>query len=149
MLNRSQLAEQAEDKGSNTTTNDTMGDLIAARFSRRELMRGALAVSAISATLSPFALATASGVQAQTALPKPAFDFKEITAGPGVNHDVAEGYDADVLMRPGVARRAGVRSDGADRRRAAHAVRLQQRLRRLPADAWVGPLVARPARRQS
>jgi secreted PhoX family phosphatase len=101
MLNRSQLAEQAEDKGSNTTTNDTMGDLIAARFSRRELMRGALAVSAISATLSPFALATASGVQAQTALPKPAFDFKEITAGPGVNHDVAEGYDADVLMRWG------------------------------------------------
>jgi secreted PhoX family phosphatase len=101
MQNRSQFAEAAEDIGSNTSDNASMGDIIAARFSRREWLRGALAVSAISATVSPFALLTASGVRAQIALPKPSFDFKEITAGPGADHAVAEGYDVDVLMRWG------------------------------------------------
>ncbi|MDB5544993.1 MAG: dTDP-glucose 4,6-dehydratase [Hyphomicrobiales bacterium] len=101
MQNRSQIAEAAEDTGSNTSDNASMGDIIAARFSRREWLRGALAVSAISATVSPFALLTASGVRAQTALPKPSFDFKEITAGPGADHAVADGYDVDVLMRWG------------------------------------------------
>ena len=101
MLNRSQQAEDAENVGTNPSSNLTMGDVIAARFSRRDWLRGALAVSAISATVSPLALAAASSAQARTALPTPAFDFREITAGPGTDHAVAEGYDVDVLMRWG------------------------------------------------
>ncbi len=101
MLNRSQQAEDAENIGSNPSSNLTMGDVIAARFSRRDWLRGALAVSAISATVSPLALAAASSAQTRTALPTPAFDFREITAGPGTSHAVAEGYDVDVLMRWG------------------------------------------------
>ncbi|MDJ1156731.1 PhoX family phosphatase [Chelatococcus sp. SYSU_G07232] len=98
-LNRSQRYEEAENAGSNTSGNPTMGEIIAERFSRRDLLRGALAVTAISATVSPLALATAEKAQAQNG--RPAFNFKEIAAGSDETHHVAEGYDADVLIRWG------------------------------------------------
>ncbi len=43
----------------NHSANPTMGELIGQRFSRRGLLKGALAVSAISATVGATALATA------------------------------------------------------------------------------------------
>ena len=100
-MNRSQKAEAAEDIGSSPAANPTLGDIIATRYDRREWLRGALAVTAISATVSPLALATASGVLAETSLPKPSFDFVELAAGSDENHAVAEGYDAQVLIRWG------------------------------------------------
>jgi hypothetical protein len=45
------------DVGINPTENATMGEIIAARFSRRDLLRGSLAVAAISATVGTNALA--------------------------------------------------------------------------------------------
>ena len=91
------LAEAAEDEGSNATANPTIGDLIAERLSRRELLTGLLAVSAVSAVLPP------ARTQAQTAggTPTPPFIFDEIAAGIDETHHVAAGYDADVLMRWG------------------------------------------------
>jgi hypothetical protein len=100
-LSRAQRAELAEDAGANTSANPTMGDIIAERLDRRDLLKGLLAVSAISATVSPLALATADQVNAQTANTTPSFNFKEIAAGSDENHHVAEGYDADVLIRWG------------------------------------------------
>ena len=59
LLTRSQAAEEAENQASNPSPNPTMGEIIAARYSRRDLLRGALAVTAISATVAPLALAVA------------------------------------------------------------------------------------------
>jgi secreted PhoX family phosphatase len=97
-LIRSQAAEAAEDGGSNGSANPTMGDLIAARFNRRDLLQGTLAVAAIGATVSPIALAHAARAQSRTT---PSFDFKEVTAGSDEKHHVAEGYDAEILIRWG------------------------------------------------
>lgn len=85
----------------NPTGNPTMGELISTRFSRRGLLKGALAVSAISATVGTVALATADEARAQNAAKGSAFAFKEVEVGVDENHHVAEGYDADVLLRWG------------------------------------------------
>lgn len=100
-LTRSQAYEESENVGSNTTPNPTMGEIIATRFDRRDILRGALAVTAISATVSPLALAVADWAQAQGATS--AFSFKELPAGVDEKHFVADGYDADILIRWGDA----------------------------------------------
>jgi secreted PhoX family phosphatase len=83
----------------NPTQNPTMGELISARFSRRGLLKGALAVSAISATVGTTALIAADEARAQAK--GSAFSFKEVEAGVDDKHHVAEGYDADILLRWG------------------------------------------------
>ena len=65
-----------------------MGELISLCFSRRGLLKGPLAVSAIAATEG----AAANGS---------AFRFVEVEAGVHETHHVAEGYDAEVLLRWG------------------------------------------------
>jgi uncharacterized protein len=95
---RSQRFEDAENAGTNVSANPTMGDIIAERLSRRDIMRGALAVSAITAAVTPAALREAA---AQAANTTPSFGFKEIAAGSDERHHVADGYDADILIRWG------------------------------------------------
>ena len=58
--------------------------------------RGALAVGAVSATLRIPAFA-----QAPAPTAKSAFNFVEIEAGSDEKHHVAQGYDADILIRWG------------------------------------------------
>jgi len=96
---RSQAYEASEDTGRNLSVNPTLGDVIAARFHRRDLLKGALGVAAISATIGPRALAAA--VPAQAGATASRFTFKEIEAGVDANHRVAEGYDAKILIRWG------------------------------------------------
>ena len=98
LLTRSIRAELAEDNGSNATHNETMGDIIARRYSRRDFMRGSLAVAAISATVSPLAIVAAETARAQGS---PRFAFQEVAAGVDTKHHVAAGYDADILIRWG------------------------------------------------
>jgi len=85
----------------NTSDNPTMGELISARFSRRGFLQGSLAVSAIAATVSPLAILSAQDARAQEG--GSAFNFTEVEAGIDENHHVAEGYDADILLRWGDA----------------------------------------------
>ena len=92
--------EEADGAGHNATSNPTMGEIISARFSRRGFLQGSLAVSAIAATVSPLALLTASEARAAATS---AFNFNEVEAGIDAMHHVAEGYDADVLLRWGDA----------------------------------------------
>lgn len=82
----------------NPTDNRTMGEIIAARFSRRDFLMGSLAVSAIAATVSPLALVAADEARAAEGS---AFKFDELEAGIDDKHHVAPGYDADVLLRWG------------------------------------------------
>ncbi len=65
-----------------------MGDVIAARYDRRDILKGALGVAAIAATISPLAIAAASDALAETAS---RFKFKELQAGSDTNHHVADG----------------------------------------------------------
>jgi secreted PhoX family phosphatase len=95
------LLEHEDAEPRNPTENPTMGELISQRFSRRGLLKGALAVSAISATVGAAALATAEEAKAESGANGSAFAFKEVEAGVDANHHVAEGYDADVLLRWG------------------------------------------------
>ncbi|GLK57494.1 secreted PhoX family phosphatase [Methylopila capsulata] len=96
---RAVACEEAENVGRNDSANPTLGEIIAARFSRREMMRGALAATAIAATISPRAFDAAGAAWA--AEPASRFDFEEIEAGIDETHHVADGYDADVLLRWG------------------------------------------------
>ncbi|MGC4026040.1 MAG: PhoX family phosphatase [Mesorhizobium sp.] len=97
-LFRSSLLEENEGPGHNATDNRTMGEIIAARFSRRDLLKGSLAVSAIAATVGPAALLLADEARADTGS---AFVFDEVRAGVDDKHHVAPGYDADILLRWG------------------------------------------------
>jgi len=94
--------EAAENEGSNPTGNPTLGDMVAARLSRRDLMQGLVAVSVASEVLWPRALEAAEAKE-QTLAPSP-FDFAELSVAPSSpTHHVAEGYDADILIRWGDA----------------------------------------------
>jgi secreted PhoX family phosphatase len=97
LFKTSQL-EEADSAPRNPTANPTMGEIIAARFSRRGFLKGSLAVSAIAATVSPIALITADNARAAGTS---AFTFNEVKAGVDDKHYVAEGYDADILLRWG------------------------------------------------
>jgi secreted PhoX family phosphatase len=94
--------EAAENVGSNPTRNPTLGDMVAARLSRRDLMQGLVAVSVAAEVLWPQAL---SAAQAADGAPQQSpFDFVELSVAPSSDtHHVAEGYDADVLIRWGDA----------------------------------------------
>ncbi|MDF2969970.1 MAG: dTDP-glucose 4,6-dehydratase [Microvirga sp.] len=97
---RASELEDSGDVGVNPTHNLTMGEIIATRFNRRDLLRGSLAVAAISATVGHRALA-ANEQPAKKASNPISFDFKEIEAGVDHTHHVAEGYDAQMLLRWG------------------------------------------------
>jgi secreted PhoX family phosphatase len=99
VLPRAMRAELAEDKPSNPSANPTMGELIDRRFGRRDILRGGLAVAAIAAAAPLTALLTVES-KAQTT-GKSSFNFKELTAGSDSTHHVAEGYNADILIRWG------------------------------------------------
>ncbi|WP_424932908.1 PhoX family protein [Amaricoccus macauensis] len=90
--------EEAAGEGHNPTANPTMGEIIAARFSRRGFLQGSMAATAISATVTPMAMLAASDAKAQST---GSFDFTEVEAGVDADHHVAEGYDADILLRWG------------------------------------------------
>ncbi|KAB2861873.1 MAG: PhoX family phosphatase, partial [Bauldia sp.] len=95
--------EAAENEGSNPSRGPTLGDMVAARLSRRDLMPGLVAVSVAAEALWPRALAAAEAADAVSAPPAP-FDFPELAVAPSSEtHHVAAGYDADILIRWGDA----------------------------------------------
>lgn len=98
IINLTELREAEEDVGRNPSDNPTMGDVINRRFSRRGFLGGSLAVTAIATTVSPLALMIADEARAEG---MSAFSFAEVEAGVDETHHVAEGYDADVLLRWG------------------------------------------------
>ena len=95
---RTSQFEENDGPGRNASENPTMGEIISSRFSRRGLLKGSMAVAAISATVSPMALMLADEARAEGAS---AFNFVELEAGVDETHHVASGYYADVLLRWG------------------------------------------------
>jgi len=98
-MNRMEAYEASEDIGRNHSANPTMGDVVAARFGRRNFLKGALAVSAVSA-LAPSQLLLSGRATADTAAGA-APSFSEIQHGVDQTHHVAPGYNAEILIRWG------------------------------------------------
>ncbi len=94
---RSQLYEASEDAGRNGSANPTMGDIIAARFNRRDLLKGVLGVAAINSTIGGLALTASPKAMAAAG----SFGFVELVAPIDDKHHVAQGYTADILIRWG------------------------------------------------
>lgn len=99
-MTRAQAYEASEDVGRNPTDNPTIGDVIAVRLGRRDLLKGALGAAAMATAVGPLALLAAAPAAAQAGS---RFRFEELEAGVDINHHVAAGYDADVLIRWGDA----------------------------------------------
>ena len=98
--------EELEDIGSNPSANPTMGDVIAERLSRRDLIGGTLATTALTMTIAQLAdeAAAQSAKAAPASLAQPqsqSFPFTELAAGADDRLHVAEGHDAQVLIRWG------------------------------------------------
>lgn len=100
MRTLTEIREESEDIGRNASGNPTMGDIINRRYSRRGFLGGSLAVAAIGATVSPMALLAGGEAKAQAAAGS-RFGFDEVEAGVDLEHHVAPGYDADILIRWG------------------------------------------------
>jgi secreted PhoX family phosphatase len=94
------LAEAAEDVGCNRSGNASIGDVLAKRLSRRDVVRGALAVSVAAAVLDETGYSSPARAAPDGAA-TPTFDFTELQVIEDETHHVAPGYDADVLMRWG------------------------------------------------
>ena len=99
-LSSSNAFEASENIPTNHSDNPTLGELIEARLSRRDVLKGSLGVTALaSLSAATGGLLTTSPAVAASA--QASFDFSEINAGVTEDHAVAEGYNADVLIRWG------------------------------------------------
>ena len=96
--NKAEAWEAAEDCPLSPAAHPTIGEMIAARYSRRDVFKGGLGVAVTTALFGPSALTSgSSGAAAATSR----FNFAEIAAGIDERHHVAEGYDANILLRWG------------------------------------------------
>lgn len=77
----------------------TIGEVVVARFSRREALRGLTALAALASL--PIGAATLARGSREGEAPASNFDFKEVPHGSGVTHAVPEGYEAQTLIRWG------------------------------------------------
>jgi len=96
--NRAELCEALDDSPQNPAIKETIGDIINARYHRRDVMRGMLGVAAIASVLSPSLLLAACSDDEPDV---DSFHFPEVASGVDETHHVAEGYDAQVLLRWG------------------------------------------------
>ncbi len=92
--------------GANTRSDgETIGDVIARRYSRRDIVKGALGISAVAALFGTTSLAGCSSDEVIESDPKTftpsGFSFKEVKAGVDQTHHAAEGYNTQCLLRWG------------------------------------------------
>lgn len=98
ICNKAEAFEAFDDIPTNPHLGNTIGDVINRRYGRREVLRGALGVSAATALFGTSALIAPKQAAAATG---DRFSFDELQWGNDVNHHIAEGYDAKVLLRWG------------------------------------------------
>ncbi|AXI44289.1 PhoX family phosphatase [Sulfitobacter sp. SK011] len=98
--NKAEAFEAFDDIPTNPNLSRTIGDVINARFGRRDMLRGMLGVSASTALFGTAALIAPTKSEAG-AKAASRYVFDELTSGNDATHHVAEGYDANVLLRWG------------------------------------------------
>ena len=96
--NKAEAYEAFDDIPTNPNLTRTIGEVVAARYSRRDLFRGALAVTTTTALFGTSALMAPKQAAASTTS---RYNFTELEWGNDSTHHVAEGYDADILLRWG------------------------------------------------
>jgi len=96
--NRAEAFEAFDDIPTNPNLDKTIGDVINARYGRRGVLRGALGVSAATALFGTSAMIAPSAAQASA---HSRYNFTELAWGNDETHHIADGYDADILLRWG------------------------------------------------
>ena len=97
--NKAEAFEAFDDIPTNPHLGNTIGDVINRRYGRREMLRGALGVSAVTALFGTSALIAPQ--QAAAMADKSRYKFDELAWGNDEKHHIADGYNADVLLRWG------------------------------------------------
>ncbi|MGV1014051.1 MAG: PhoX family protein [Methyloceanibacter sp.] len=97
--NRAEAYEAHDDVPLSPAGGDTIGDIVARRYSRRDMMAGTLGVAAAAVLFGPSALAAREAAALGIAADR--FDFEEVAAGVDGTHHVAAGYAAQILLRWG------------------------------------------------
>jgi len=93
--NKAEAFEAFDDTPLSPQAGETIGAIVARRYSRRDMLKGSLGVTAATVLFGEAALVGASGpAKAASA----GFAFREVTAGVDEQHRVAEGYDADIVI---------------------------------------------------
>ena len=108
--NKAEAFEAFDDIPTNPNLGNTIGDIIHPRYGRREFLKGTLGVTATTALFGPLALSTAQPVSAAAtdaeaaklaAATSDRYKFTELVSGNDETHHIAEGYDANILLRWG------------------------------------------------
>ncbi len=95
--NKAEAFEAFDDIPTNPRVERTIGDVIARRYGRRDVLKGALGV-AVAGALFGGDVWRAGGARAE---PGDRFLFEEAASGVDETHHVAPGYDVDILLRWG------------------------------------------------
>ena len=96
--NKAEAFEAFDDIPLSPQTDSTIGAVIARRYSRRDMLKGSLGVTAATALFGTAALTAASG---PARVVSAGFVFRELAAGVDETHHIADGYEADILIRWG------------------------------------------------
>jgi secreted PhoX family phosphatase len=99
--NKAEACEAADDISINPDVERSIGAVIARRYSRRDMLRGSLGVTAATALFGAAALGAGRAAAQQPAQSAGEAAFKELAAGIDERHHLADGYTADVLLRWG------------------------------------------------
>ncbi|MGA9433939.1 MAG: PhoX family phosphatase [Roseobacter sp.] len=97
--NKAEAFEAFDDIPTNPNLSRTIGDVINARYGRRDIVRGMLGVTATTALFGTSAMIAPR--QAAAAADASRYMFNELTWGNDETHHIAEGYNADILLRWG------------------------------------------------
>ncbi|MGE0849405.1 MAG: PhoX family phosphatase [Hyphomicrobiaceae bacterium] len=93
--NKAEAFEAFDDRPLSPPVGDTIGAIIARRYSRRDMLKGSLGVTAAAVLFGEAALVSASGPAKSASA---GFAFREVTAEIDETHRVAEGYQADIVI---------------------------------------------------
>lgn len=96
--NKAEAFEAFDDIPTNPNLSRTIGDVINARYGRREVLRGVLGVTATTALFGTSAMIAPKQANAAA---QSRYNFDELPWGNDETHHIADGYDANVLLRWG------------------------------------------------
>ena len=99
--NKAEACEAADDIAINPDVERSIGAVIARRYSRRDMLKGSLGVTAATALFGAAALGAGRAAAQQPATSAGEAVFAELAAGVDERHHVADGYTAEVLLRWG------------------------------------------------
>lgn len=97
--NKAEAYEAFDDLPTNPNLSRTIGDVINTRYGRRDMLKGMLGVTATTALFGTSAMVAPKQAAASSAASR--YNFDELTWGNDETHHIAEGYNADVLLRWG------------------------------------------------